>query len=94
MKLTPVASAARWSACASRTGSPPLVAATSIAAGVTGNVGLRVDFARNITLDLSFSVCPGIHLRTNKSTGALITSFYKGGLYRAYFPQLNLFYRF
>ena len=65
-----------------------------IAAGATGNVGLRVDFARNITLDLSFSVCPGIHLRTNKSTGALITSFYKGGLYRAYFPQLNLFYRF
>ena len=65
-----------------------------IAVGAAGNIGLRADFARHITLDLSFSVFPGIHLRTNKSTGALITSFYKAGLYHAYYPQLNLFYRF
>ena len=65
-----------------------------IAAGVTGNIGLRADFARHLTLDLSLSVCPGVHLRTNRSTGALITSFYKAGLYHAYYPQLNLFYRF
>jgi len=65
-----------------------------IAVGAAGNIGLRADFARHITLDLSFSVFPGIHLRTNKSTGALITSFYRAGLYHAYYPQLNLFYRF
>lgn len=64
------------------------------AAGLTGNFGLRADFARHITLDLSFSVCPGVHLRTNKSTGALITSFYRAGVFHAFYPQLNLFYRF
>lgn len=64
------------------------------AVGATGNFGLRLDFSRCLTLDLSFSVHPGIHVRVNKSTGALLASFYKAGVYHAYYPQLNLLYRF
>ena len=58
------------------------------------DVGLRVDFRRRLTLDLSFNLEPGIHMRTDPSTGALLLSFYKNGIYRGYYPQLNLLYRF
>ena len=58
------------------------------------DVGLRVDFRRRLTLDLSFNLEPGIHMRTDPSTGALLLSFYKNGVYRGYYPQLNLMYRF
>ncbi|MCR5352554.1 MAG: hypothetical protein K6E35_08720 [Bacteroidales bacterium] len=64
------------------------------AAGLAGNVGLRLDFDRRLSLDLSFTTAPGIHLRTDKETGAVILSFYKNGLYRSYFPQINILYRF
>lgn len=63
-------------------------------AALTGNIGLRVDFRRRLTLDLSFSVEPGIHLRTDPDTGTLLVSLYRNGLYRVYQPQLNLLYRF
>ena len=59
-----------------------------------GNVGLRVDFRRHLSLDLSFAVAPGVHLRTDRATGTLLVSFYKNGTYHAYYPQLNLMYRF
>jgi hypothetical protein len=65
-----------------------------VAAGATGNFGLRLDFARCLTLDVSLSVHPGIHVRMNRSTGALLADFYKGGVYHAYYPQINLLYRF
>ena len=65
-----------------------------IAVGATGNFGLRMDFARRLTLDLSLSVLPAIHVRMNKSTGALLADFYKAGVYHAFYPQLNLLYRF
>ena len=58
------------------------------------DVGLRVDFRRRLSLDLSFNLEPGIHLRTDPGTGTLLLSFYKNGIYRGYYPQLNLMYRF
>ncbi|MCR4860545.1 MAG: hypothetical protein K5910_07775 [Bacteroidales bacterium] len=58
------------------------------------NAGLRVDFLKHFTLDVGFSICPGIHLRADKNTGALLLTFYKCGVYTAYYPQINLMYRF
>ena len=59
-----------------------------------GNFGMRVDFRRHLSLDLSFAVAPGVLLRTDKATGTLLVSFYKNGTYHAYYPQINLMYRF
>ena len=59
-----------------------------------GNIGLRVDFRRHLSLDISFAVAPGVHLRTDRATGTLLVSFYKNGTYHAFYPQLNLMYRF
>lgn len=61
---------------------------------LAGNAGIRVDFQRHLSLDLSFSVLPGIHLRTDDKTGALLVNFYRAGVYHAFLPQLNLMYRF
>lgn len=63
-------------------------------AAVTGSAGLRADFSRRLTLDVSLTAAPGIHLRTDPITGALILSFYKAGVFQTYYPQVNLLYRF
>ena len=63
-------------------------------AALVGNAGIRLDFRRHITLDISLSAAPGVHLRTHPETGAWLLTFYKNGCYRAYFPQINLMYRF
>ena len=63
-------------------------------AALAGQVGVRVDFRRHLTLDLGFSLDPGIHVRTNPNTGAVILSFYKNGIYRGYYPHIDLLYRF
>lgn len=61
---------------------------------LVGNAGVRFDFRRRLSLDISFSAAPGLHLRSDPETGAWLLSFYKNGCYRAYFPQINLMYRF
>ncbi|MCR4824024.1 MAG: hypothetical protein K5849_01575 [Bacteroidales bacterium] len=58
------------------------------------NVGLRIDFRRRLSLDFSLSALPGIHIRTDNRTGALLVNFYRAGIYNAYYPQVNLMYRF
>lgn len=63
-------------------------------AALTGNIGVRVDFKRRLSLDVGVSISPGVHLRTDKSTGALLVSFYHCGIYHAYYPHLMLMYRF
>lgn len=63
-------------------------------AALAGLVGLRVDFRRHLTLDFGFTLEPGFHVRTDRDTGAVILSFYKNGIYRGYYPHLNLLYRF
>ena len=63
-------------------------------ASVTGNLGLCVDLGRRFTLDVGFSVAPGVHLRTDRRTGTLLVSFYRNGVFNAYLPQVNLMYRF
>ena len=63
-------------------------------AALAGNFGVRVDFRRRLSLDVGFSVLPGIHLRTDDKTGALLVNFYRAGIYNACFPQINLMYRF
>lgn len=61
---------------------------------LAGNIALRADFRRRISIDIGFSVYPGVHLRTDRRTGMLLVSFYRGGVINAYLPQLNLMYRF
>lgn len=61
---------------------------------LTGNIGLRIDFRRRLSLDLGFSLDPGIHLRTDADTGAVLLTFYQNGIYRGYYPNLNLMYHF
>ena len=61
---------------------------------LAGDVGVRIDFRRRLSLDLSFCLEPGIHMRTDPGTGALLLTFYKNGIYRGYYPHLNLLYRF
>ena len=64
-------------------------------AALTGNLGLRLDFFwLPLTLDLSITAAPGVPLRTDPATGALILSYYRNGIFQAYLPQLNLMYRF
>lgn len=65
-----------------------------VVAALAGKIGLRVDFRRHLTLDFGFLLEPGIHVRTNADTGAVIVSFYKNGIYRGYYPHLNILYRF
>jgi len=61
---------------------------------LAGNVGLRVDFRKRLSMDISLSALPGIHIRTDNKTGAVLVGFYRNGVYQAFFPQLNLMYRF
>ena len=64
-------------------------------AALTGNLGLRLDFFwRPVTLDFSITAAPGLHLRTDQDTGAMILSFYRNGILQAYQPQINLMYYF
>lgn len=64
-------------------------------AALTGNLGLRLDFFWHpITLDFSITAAPGLHLRTDQETGAMILSFYRNGILQAYQPQINLMYYF
>lgn len=63
-------------------------------AALAGQIGVRADFRRHLTLDFGFALEPGIHVRTNPNTGAVILSFYKNGIYRGYYPHLELLYRF
>lgn len=61
---------------------------------LVGNAGVRFDFRNRLSLDVSLSAAPGLHLRSDPETGAWLLSFYKNGCYRAYFPQIILMYRF
>ncbi len=58
------------------------------------NAGLSVDFERNLTIDLSYSFNPGLHIRTESSNNSLRVSLYKLGFYYLLAPQLSLLYRF
>lgn len=61
---------------------------------LVGNFGVRMDFRRHLSLDVSLSTLPGIHLRTDSKTGTLLVAFYKAGVYHSFYPQVNLMYRF
>ena len=63
-------------------------------AALVGNIGLRADLWEGITLDVSLSAAPGLHLRTDTETGALLLSFYSNGVVHFFYPQINLMYRF
>lgn len=58
------------------------------------NAGLSFDFERNLTIDLSYSFNPGLHIRTESSNNSLRVSLYKLGCYYLLAPQLSLLYRF
>ena len=62
-----------------------------LAVALVGNIGLRFDFDR-LTLDLSFTVAPGLHLRADDETNTVILSYYHAGSVYAYFPQLSIMF--
>jgi len=64
-------------------------------AALAGRIGLRVDFYWNrLSIDISCTAAPGIHLRSDRDSGAMILSFYRNGLLFAFTPELNLLYNF
>ena len=66
-----------------------------LVAALTGNIGLSADFfSHSVSIDVSFSVNPGVHIRKDKDNGALLLSLYKRGLYYCLIPQVCIYYRF
>ena len=66
-----------------------------LAIALEGNFGLTADFFNHsVSLDVSLSVNPGLHIRRDSDTGAMLISLYKRGLYYCLMPQLCLYYRF
>lgn len=61
------------------------------ALALAGDIGLRFDFDR-LSLDLSFTVAPGLHLRADDETNTVILSYYHAGSVYAYFPQLSIMF--
>lgn len=69
--------------------------AMGFVAALAGNIGLSADFfAHRLGIDISFSVNPGLHIRKDRDSGAILLSLYKRGLYYCLTPQLCLYYRF
>ncbi len=66
-----------------------------IVAALSGNVGLSADFfAHRLSIDISFCVNPGLHIRKDRDSGAMLLSLYKRGLYYCLTPQLCIYCRF
>lgn len=65
-----------------------------IVAALACNFGLGFDFDRHITVDVSFSLCPGLHLRRDADSGSTIISVFQRGYISALYPQLCIYYRF
>ena len=60
--------------------------------GLAGNMGWLFKFNRKVSLDLSWTIEAGMHLRQENGAGRL--SFYKNGIYRFPFPQLTIIREF
>ena len=60
--------------------------------GLTGTVGWLFKFNRKVSLDLSWTLEAGMHLRQENGVGRL--SLYKNGIYRFPFPQLTIIREF
>ena len=64
-------------------------------AALSGNIGLTADFFNHrLSVDLSLCVNPGVHIRKDRESDALLLALYKRGLYYCLTPQLCLYYRF
>lgn len=72
----------------------PLKKAPGVCLTVTGNIGARFFFDRNISLDLSFTIEPGMHIRTDEVDGHLMISTYNNGLFHFMYPQMRFYYNF
>lgn len=72
----------------------PLTKSPGICIAVTGNVGVRFFFDRKISLDLSFTIEPGMHIRTDDVDGHLMISTYNNGLFHFMYPQMRIYYNF
>lgn len=73
---------------------PDLVKRPGFCLGVSGCIGTRILFDRALSLDLSFSLDPGMHIRTDAESGNLMISMYNNGIYHFMYPELRLFYNF
>lgn len=62
--------------------------------GILGNIGARFFFDRPISLDISFSIEPGMHIRTDEDNGNLMISTYNNGIFRFIYPQMRFYYNF
>lgn len=64
-------------------------------AALSGNIGVLTDFfSHRVSIDLSFCINPGIHIRRGDDDGAVLISMYKRGIYFCLYPQLCIYYRF
>lgn len=73
---------------------PALTKNPGLCFGVSGNIGARIFFDRAISLDVSFSIDPGMHIRADNESGNLMVSLYNNGIYHFIYPELRLFYNF
>lgn len=65
-----------------------------VVAALSCNFGLGFDFDRRVTVDISFSLCPGLHMRRDPDSGSTIISAFRRGYISALYPQLCIYYRF
>ncbi|HBH21323.1 MAG TPA: hypothetical protein DDX33_04935 [Rikenellaceae bacterium] len=58
------------------------------------NAGYGIDFDRGISVDLSFSLSPGVFIHKKDDSSEILASLYKRGIFEVLMPQLCVFYRF
>ncbi len=72
----------------------PLGKEMGLSLGLAASVGFCIDFPRSISIDLSFSAYPGMHLRGDRNSGMAYISLYLNGLYQILYPRLSVIYVF
>lgn len=58
-----------------------------------GDVGVRVDFSRLISIALSFRTDLGLYISKEPASTAILFSLYKNGLIRTLHPQISILFR-
>ena len=57
-----------------------------------GDVGVRADFSRLISVALSFRTDLGLYMSKESASAALLFSFYRNGLIRTLHPQISILF--
>ena len=65
-----------------------------VIACLSGTAGCRFDFGSSISLDLSWTVEAGVHMRLDENSREFKLGLYKNGLISALYPQLTIYFGF